>query len=70
MDLENIGSILRVVLYIAFYMQSCSHVVSLPAQTWSSRFISDESTKCMDASSSFEAFCRGEEDGLSEKKKV
>ena len=70
MNLENIGSILHVVLYIAFYMWSCSHADSVPTQTWSGRFVLAESTRGMDACSGLEAFCRGDEDGLLSVKKV
>ena len=70
MDLENIGSVVHVVLYIAFYMQSCSHAVSLPTQAWSGKFVSAEGTRGMDACSGPEAFCRGEEDGLLSVEKV
>ena len=40
-----------VVLYIAFYMQSCSHAVSLPTQTymWPGRFVLAEGARGMDA---------------------
>ena len=70
MDIENIESILHEVLYIAFYMTSCSHAVNLPTQTWSGSFVLAEGTRGMDACSGLEAFCRGEEDELLGVKKV
>ena len=69
-DLEIIGSTVHVALYIAFYIQSCSHGLSLPTQTWSGRFVLAEGTRGMDECSGFKAFCRGEEDGLLRVKKV
>ena len=61
---------LHVVLCMAFYMQFCSHAVSLPTQIWSGRFVLAEGTRGMDACSGLEAFRRGEEDGLWSVKKV
>ena len=71
-DLENIGSILHIVLYISFYMLHlyCSHAVSLPTQTWSGRSVLAEGTRDMDACSGLGVFCLGEEDGWLSVKKV
>ena len=68
--LQISGAYYNVVLCIGLHVQSCSHAVSLPTQTWSGRFILHKGTRGMDACSGLEAFRQGEEDGLLSVKKV